>query len=138
MTKILLFILIKNDLPGPDRNRNEPVLVYPYQIMIPFRSVYRFKVSHPVLNTTGPERYRYNLFRCPALVYSIRLEIFWVPNKFSIRAFMVSTRIEGRIEGLEKTMTEVQEGLFQYVITWGSYETGCTTKMNVTLKFFNI
>ncbi|KAG5597809.1 hypothetical protein H5410_039041 [Solanum commersonii] len=24
--------------------------------MIPFRSVYRFNVSHPVLNTTGPER----------------------------------------------------------------------------------
>lgn len=34
---------------------------------------------------------------------------FWVPNKFGIRAFMVSTRMEGRIEGLEKTMTEVQE-----------------------------
>ncbi|KAG5612801.1 hypothetical protein H5410_024082 [Solanum commersonii] len=64
---------------GPDRNgtgmnRDEPVPVYRYQIMIPFRSVYRFNVSRPVPNTTGPERtgtiperYRYNPFRCPAL-----------------------------------------------------------------------
>ncbi|KAH0779496.1 hypothetical protein KY290_005923 [Solanum tuberosum] len=46
---------------GPDRNgtgmnRDEPVPVYRYQIMVPFRSVYRFNVSHPVPNTTGPER----------------------------------------------------------------------------------
>ncbi|WMV18586.1 hypothetical protein MTR67_011971 [Solanum verrucosum] len=56
----------------PDRtgmNRDEPVPVYRYQIMIPFRSVYRFNVSHPVPNTTGPEWYRYNPFRCPAVVY---------------------------------------------------------------------
>ncbi|WMV09643.1 hypothetical protein MTR67_003028 [Solanum verrucosum] len=43
--------------------------------MVPFRSVYRFNVSHPVPNTTGPEWYRnrpewyrYNPFRCPALL----------------------------------------------------------------------
>ncbi|WMV29084.1 hypothetical protein MTR67_022469 [Solanum verrucosum] len=37
-------------------NRDEPVPVYRYQIMVPFRSVYRFNVSHPIPNTTGPER----------------------------------------------------------------------------------
>ncbi|KAG5594287.1 hypothetical protein H5410_035519 [Solanum commersonii] len=37
-------------------------------IMIPFRSVYRFNVSHPVPNTSGLDRYRCNPFRCPALV----------------------------------------------------------------------
>lgn len=31
------------------------------------------------------------------------------PPKRMHRAFMVSTRMEGRIEGLEKTMNEVQE-----------------------------
>ncbi|KAG5596424.1 hypothetical protein H5410_037656 [Solanum commersonii] len=39
-------------------NRDELVPVYRNQIMIPFRSVYRFNVSHPVPNTTGLERYR--------------------------------------------------------------------------------
>ncbi|KAG5629102.1 hypothetical protein H5410_000819 [Solanum commersonii] len=63
MTKILFFILIKNDLSGSDQYRNgtgmnwdEPVPVNRYQIMIPFCFVYRFNVSHPVPNTTGSER----------------------------------------------------------------------------------
>uniref|UniRef100_M1DDB5 Uncharacterized protein n=1 Tax=Solanum tuberosum TaxID=4113 RepID=M1DDB5_SOLTU len=58
---------------GSKRNRNEPVPVYRYQIMIPFCSVYRFNVSHPVLNTTGPERYQYNPFRCPTLVSTFEI-----------------------------------------------------------------
>ncbi|KAG5595693.1 hypothetical protein H5410_036925 [Solanum commersonii] len=63
MTIILFFILIKNDLSGPDRNgtrmnRDEPVSVYWYQIMISFSFMYRFNVSHPVPNTIGPKRTR--------------------------------------------------------------------------------
>ncbi|KAF3670018.1 Protein TRI1 [Capsicum annuum] len=34
---------------------------------------------------------------------------FRIPNNFGIEAFMVSTRMEGRIERLEKTMAEVQD-----------------------------
>ncbi|KAG5577465.1 hypothetical protein H5410_057599 [Solanum commersonii] len=47
----------------------------------------------------------------------------WVPNNFGIRAFMVSTRMEGRIEGLEKTMDEVQHEIgSRCVITWGDLD----------------
>ncbi|PHT59781.1 Protein TRI1 [Capsicum baccatum] len=34
---------------------------------------------------------------------------FRIPNNFGFEAFMVSTRMEGRIEGLEKTMGKVQD-----------------------------
>ncbi|KAG5594707.1 hypothetical protein H5410_035939 [Solanum commersonii] len=68
------------DRNGIEINQDEPVSVYRYQIMIPFRFVYRFNVSHSVPNTTGPEfsemvpeRYRYNPFRCPALIYTKQL-----------------------------------------------------------------
>ncbi|KAG5607113.1 hypothetical protein H5410_028605 [Solanum commersonii] len=37
-------------------NRDEPVPVYRYQIMIPFHFVYRFNVSRPVPNTIRPKR----------------------------------------------------------------------------------
>ncbi|KAG5596228.1 hypothetical protein H5410_037460, partial [Solanum commersonii] len=50
--------MIYRDRTGTGMNRDEPVPVYRYQIMIPFRSVYRFNVSRPVPNTTGLERYR--------------------------------------------------------------------------------
>ncbi|KAG5595205.1 hypothetical protein H5410_036437 [Solanum commersonii] len=36
-------------------NRDEPVPVYRYQIMIPFRFVYWFSASHPIPNNTGSE-----------------------------------------------------------------------------------
>lgn len=41
---------------GPNQNRNEPVPVYRYQIMVPFYFEYRFNISHSILDTTRPEQ----------------------------------------------------------------------------------
>ncbi|KAG5621060.1 hypothetical protein H5410_006278 [Solanum commersonii] len=67
--------MIYRDRTRLERNRNEPGPEYRYQIMIPFRPVYRFYVFHPIPNTIGPERYRYNPFLCPTLFIIGKIKI---------------------------------------------------------------